>query len=227
MNVHSLSARSVTKKYTQGTSDIWVLQGITFDFARGKSYGLTGVSGSGKSTLLHLLAGLDEPTSGAIYYDNADINHFSARQKKVFLNQSIGLVFQYPYLIKELSTIENVMLKGLIAGQAEHACSLQAKELLEMVGLASKIDSYPGQLSGGQQQRVALARALMNRPVFLLADEPTGNLDVHTGISVLEVILRMQKEWGMGLIISSHDRYVTERLENVYALKDGLLVQVV
>lgn len=225
MNTHILGARNVEKKYRQGMADIWVLKGISATFEQGKSYGLTGVSGSGKSTLLHLLAGLDEPTSGSIYYDTRELNAFHSRQKSIFLNQEVGLVFQVPYLIKELSVLENVMIKGLIAGQAESASRVQALEMLHAVGLNDKIHSQPGQLSGGQQQRVAVARALMNHPTFLLADEPTGSLDMQTGAGVIDLIVGLQREWGMGLIISSHDRYVTERMQHVYELKDGGLLR--
>src|SRR5262249_16379625 len=138
--------------------------------------------------------------------------------------KSIGLVFQYPYLIKELTVLENVMLKGLIAGKNNTECSQEAHILLEEVGLADKTYSYPGQLSGGQQQRLALARALMNRPHFLLADEPTGNLDMQTGKTIIDLIKKAQTQWSMGIIISSHDASVAQEMEKIFELKDGFLV---
>lgn len=223
MNKNQLIMRNITKSYEQGTAKIAVLKGVSVTFAQGDSYAITGISGSGKSTLIHLLAGLDKPSSGSIFFNEQDINAFQEDKKSSFLNKSIGLVFQYPYLIKELSILENVMIKGLIAGIPHQECANQAALLLDQVGLSSKKDSYPGQLSGGQQQRVALARALMNRPDFLLADEPTGNLDLQTGIAIIDLIVKAQKEWGMGLIISSHDEYVAQKMATVYELKDGLL----
>jgi len=158
-----------------------------------------------------------------VIYGTEDINALSEAKKSIFLNKTIGLVFQYPYLIKELTVLENVMIKGLIAGQEAKASAREGRELLRNVGLESKANAYPGQLSGGQQQRVALARALKNRPQFLLADEPTGNLDPQTAQRILDLIMQAQKEWGMGLIISSHDTFVTERMETVYEMVDGSL----
>ena len=223
MNTHELSLKKISKSYRQATATISVLKDVSIAFQKGNSYAITGISGSGKSTLIHILAGLDIPTSGQVLYNGTDIAGFSEDQKSVFLNKSIGLVFQYPYLIKELTILENVMIKGLIA-RNEHECAAQAQIILGQVGLSDKISAYPGQLSGGQQQRVALARALMNRPDFLLADEPTGNLDRETGESIIDLILAAQKEWGMGIIISSHDDYVAKRMKTVYELKDGLLL---
>ncbi len=221
---NNLAVCDVFKNYVQGNSIVPVLKGVSATFEQGKSYAITGVSGSGKSTLIHLLAGLDVPSQGTVHYDGQDINSFAESQKSNFLNKTIGLVFQSPYLIKELSVLENVMIKGLIAGRSSAECKDGAVQLLKNVGLEEKIYGYPGQLSGGQQQRVALARALMNKPQFLLADEPTGNLDPQTAQTILDLIIAAQKEWGMGLIISSHDRFVTDRMETVLEVKDGKLV---
>ncbi|CAN5215236.1 lipoprotein-releasing ABC transporter ATP-binding protein LolD [soil metagenome] len=223
MNVHSLALENIYKNYFQADAPVKVLQGVNALFEQGKSYAITGASGSGKSTLIHLLAGLDNPSSGTVYFDQTPINSFTASQKTIFLNKMIGLVFQYPYLIKELSVTENVAIKGLIAGNSMAECSQQAKDLLAQVGLGQKIDAYPGQLSGGQQQRVALARALMNDPAFLLADELTGNLDKATGNGVIDLMMKLQQEKGMGIIVSSHDEYVSSRMDIRYELKDGLL----
>lgn len=218
-----LSLVELCKWYTQGSSTIIVLKDVSATFKKGHSYAITGISGSGKSTLLHLLAGLDTPSSGALFFNGINIQSFNDSQKSIYLNKSLGLVFQNPYLIKELTVLENVMIKGLIAGKGYNTCMQEAKTLIEHVGLSAKIVAFPGQLSGGQQQRVALARALMNQPEFLLADEPTGNLDLQTGQAIIDLILQLQKEWNMGLIISSHDEYVTRKMETVYTLKEGKL----
>ena len=218
-----LSLVELCKWYTQGSSTITVLKDVSATFKKGHSYAITGISGSGKSTLLHLLAGLDTPSSGALFFNGKNIQSFNDSQKSIYLNKSLGLVFQNPYLIKELTVLENVMIKGLIAGKGYNTCAQEAKVLIEHVGLSVKMSAFPGQLSGGQQQRVALARALMNQPEFLLADEPTGNLDLQTGQAIIDLILQLQKEWNMGLIISSHDEYVTCKMEAVYTLQDGSL----
>ncbi|GMU18917.1 MAG: lipoprotein-releasing system ATP-binding protein LolD [Candidatus Babeliales bacterium] len=223
---HSLTLENVYKKYFQAGVPLTVLNGVNALFEQGTSYAITGASGSGKSTLIHLIAGLDNPSSGTVYFDQTPLTSFLASQKTIFLNKMIGLVFQYPYLIKELSVIENVAIKGLIAGKPMSECTQQAQDLLVQVGLSEKVNAYPGQLSGGQKQRVALARALMNEPSFLIADEPTGNLDQATGMAIVDLILKLQQEKGMGIIVSSHDDYVSSRMNIRYELKDGLLCQV-
>ncbi len=223
MTTHSLSLINVYKQYTQGGTTIPVLRGVDALFEQGASYAITGISGSGKSTLLHLLAGLDKPSSGEILFDQTDIGTFSTNERSLFLNSKLGLMFQFPYLIKELTAQENVALKGLIGGRSHQECMAQALDLLAHVGLGDQKDVYPGQLSGGQQQRVALARGLMNEPDFLIADEPTGNLDEATGTAVIDLMLRIQEERGMGIIVSSHDEYVTGRMNSIYELKDGIL----
>lgn len=223
MNIHSLALENVYKKYFQAGVPLTVLNGVNALFEQGKSYAITGASGSGKSTLIHILAGLDSPSTGIVYFDQASLTTLTASQKTIFLNKMIGLVFQYPYLIKELTVVENVALKGLIAGKSMAQCIEESRILLAQVGLSEKIDAYPGQLSGGQQQRVALARALMNEPSFLIADEPTGNLDQATGTAIVDLMLKLQQERGMGIIVSSHDDYVSSRMNVRYELKDGLL----
>ena len=219
----TLAAHDVKKTYIQGNNTIQVLQGVTASFEQGTSYAITGPSGSGKSTLMHLLAGIDTPTQGTISLNSVDINTLSAAQKKTFLAKSLGLVFQLPYLISEFSVLENVMLKGMIAGNDSKDLEDQAHILLDQVKLAHKAQSNPLSLSGGEQQRVALARALFNKPAFLLADEPTGNLDVATGKLIVELLLSCQAQWGMGIIVSSHDAYVCERMAHVLHLDNGKL----
>lgn len=223
MPMATLAAHDLKKTYIQGNNTIQVLQGVTASFEQGVSYAITGPSGSGKSTLMHLLAGLDTPTQGEVLFNSVDLNALSATQKKTFLSHSLGLVFQLPYLISEFSVLENVMLKGMIAGDPVQGLKDQAYLLLEQVKLAHKAQSNPLSLSGGEQQRVALARALFNKPAFLLADEPTGNLDVASGKVIVELLLSCKAQWGMGIIVSSHDAYVCERMENVLHLDNGIL----
>jgi len=221
-----LATHALTKTFTFNGGTLNVLRGITMQFQQGKTYAITGVSGTGKSTYLHLLAGLEIPTSGAVYLNNKAIPLYQSVDRFFFLNRSVGLVFQYPYLIRELSVQENVMLPGLIAGQSRHSCAARADELLHQVGIPEKTSAMPGQLSGGQQQRVAIARALFNKPLFLLADEPTGNLDIETGKAIVDLLIKCQKEYGMGIIVSTHDEYVAKHMMMKFTLKDGILQQI-
>ena len=222
---NQLKASHVGKQYKQGSTAVSVFEDVNVTFAQGTRYALTGISGSGKSSLLHLLAGIDKPTSGHVYYNEHAVDTLDADKKNYFLNHDIGLVFQYSYLIKELSVLENVMIKGLIAKMPYEECQKRARSLLHELGLSSKVSSLPTQLSGGQQQRVAIARALLNQPAFLIADEPTGNLDEKTGRELLQLLLQLQKDWGIGLIISSHDEYVSEQMQERYELAHGKLVR--
>ena len=218
-----LQVQDVSKSFKQAGSELPVLSDVTVTFEQGSSYALTGVSGTGKSTLLHLLAGLDKPDGGAVYFNEQNIALFSPSQLDHFHNGTIGLVFQNPYLIRELSVLENVILPGMIRGKSRHTCQERAYDLLKQVGLLEKAHEKPASLSGGQQQRVAIARALFNKPAFLLADEPTGNLDEKTGHAIIDLLLCYQQEWKMGLIISSHDQYVAHTMQYVYQLKNGNL----
>jgi ABC-type lipoprotein export system ATPase subunit len=216
-----LAVENLHKTFVSGAATLEVLRGISASFSQGSSYAITGISGSGKSTFIHLIAGLDNPTSGTVSFNEQNLATASQEFKDQFLRQSIGLVFQAPYLIAELSVLENVMIRGLIASQPMLQCKERALELLEAVGIADKASVNPLSLSGGQQQRVALARAMFSKPAFLIADEPTGSLDEHTGRDIVELLLSCQHEWQMGIIVSSHDDYVTQAMSSIYQLKDG------
>jgi len=224
MKKATIKVVDVKKSFKQGSVVSEILKDITYTFEQGKTYALTGSSGAGKSTLIHIIAGLDEPTSGQVLFNDIDLANIPEEQKEVFFSDVIGLVFQQPYLIKELSVLENVMLKGLIDNEDRDLCTKRGNELLRLVGLEGKGKSRPSALSGGQQQRVALARAIFNKPAFLIADEPTGNLDETTGAAIVDLLLKYQKEWGMGIIMCSHDTYVAERMEYRVRLRDGRLV---
>jgi len=218
-----LQAINITKSFLQGSTSIPVLKGVNVTFEQGNSYAITGSSGSGKSTLLHLLASLDTPDQGSILFNELNTQHFTPHQHEHFLNKSIGLLFQAPYLIQELTVLENVMLKGLISGQNKNHAEHHALQLLTIVGLKDKIHEFPAALSGGQQQRVALVRAIFNKPAFLLADEPTAHLDMATGKTIIDLLLEYQTEWSMGLIICSHDHYVSQAMQTILHLNDGKL----
>ncbi|HEV2601482.1 MAG TPA: ABC transporter ATP-binding protein [Candidatus Babeliales bacterium] len=221
MTLATIELRNITKKFEQGSELIQVIHDISKLFVQSSTYAITGESGSGKSTLLHLIAGLSEPSSGSVLYNNQDITSIPQTERNLYLNQSIGLLFQLPYLIHELSVIENIALKGLIKGNSYQESITTAYELLDAVQLGDKAHAHPATLSGGQQQRVALARALFNKPAFLLADEPTGNLDEATKISIVNFLHLCQKQWGMGMIISTHDAYVAQSMQCILRLHNG------
>lgn len=221
-----LSAKNISKNFIQGKNTLNVITDISIKFEQGQSYAITGVSGSGKSTLLQILSGLDTPSQGSVIFNGQNIANQSPAAKQQFLNKKIGLVFQQPYLIKELSVLENCMLRSLIAQQNYSEGKKLALSLLEAVGIADKAYCTPASLSGGQQQRVALVRAIFNQPDFLIADEPTGSLDTKTAQEIIDLLIRCNREWGMGIIVSSHDQEVAARMEKVYHLHDGYLHQI-
>ncbi len=218
-----LRIQGIKKTFSSMHGDFQVLRGVDYSFESGATYAISGASGTGKSTLLHILAGLVRPSEGTVFINEQNIALFDEAQREKFLNKRIGLLFQMPYLIKELTVLENVMTKGLIAGQQIDACKQEALSLLNQMGLIDKIEEKPPVLSGGQQQRVALARALFGKPSFLLADEPTGNLDPKTGKTIVDLLVKSQKEWGMGIIVSTHDAYVAQRMEHQFELVGGTL----
>lgn len=224
MNVaglHTLRVVDVYKKFPQGEGHLEVLRGINTTFTQGASYAITGVSGSGKSTFLHIVAGLDKPTAGDVFFDTASLVRM--HDKSLYFNTKIGFVFQFHYLIKELTVLENIALMGRIKGFSDADARTRGLELLELVGMSNKASEFPTKLSGGQLQRTAIARALFNRPAFLIADEPTGNLDEENVVNIVNLLLRFQQEWGMGLIICTHDKAVSCKMGTVLQVHQGVL----
>lgn len=222
-NFLTISLQCIGKQFDERNASSPILDGITYTFDRNHSYALMGASGIGKSTLMQLLAGLDNPTSGSVFYNGAEVSSISRAERHVLLQKEIGLLFQTPCLIDDLSVIENVMIKGLIGKESYRISQDRAQDLLEQVGLVDKAQQAPPQLSGGEQQRVALARALFNQPSFMLADEPTAHLDEMTKKMVTELLIRCHHQWGMGLIIATHDESVAQRMDVVLCLEGGKL----
>lgn len=223
INSNELIMENVHKNYVQGSKTIDVLHGVTAHFQQGKTYAITGVSGSGKSTLLYILGGFEVPTSGTVWFNKTNIFTMTDSAKEHFRNQTAGFVFQFHYLIKELTVIDNIALVGIIKGIKKQECLEHAHELLVKVGLQHRASHYPTQLSGGEQQRVAVLRAVFNKPQFLFADEPTGSLDAHNAGLVMDLFMQMHEELGVGLIISSHDKSVYESMSIQYPLHAGRL----
>ena len=218
MNI--LAFENVHRSFIQGTTAIPVLSGITYTFESNTTYALVGVSGTGKSTLVYLAAGLDIPTKGTIYYNASNIHAFTESARRQYLHKNVGLILQAPYLLNELTVLENILVKSFIAGSRYHL-QKQALDLLERVGLSHKADFYPALLSGGEQQRVALARALLTHPDFIIADEPTAHLDSTHRDSIIELLQEWHTQWGTGLIIASHDIVVSNRMHKKIELCNG------
>lgn len=221
-----LSLVAVSKYFVQGAKQLMVLDNLSYSFLKGHTYALMGASGTGKSTLLHVIAGFETPTTGSVLYDDIDRAQLTKKQQQEYLRYGFGILLQNAHLIDELSVLENVMLKGLSEGKSQSECRPYAVTLLETVGLQDKIDALPVELSGGQQQRVALARALFDAPDFLLADEPTGNLDEATAAQVIDTLIENQKRFGIGLIVSTHDRAVANKMDTILELKHGKLHEI-
>src|SRR5580704_8341904 len=218
-----LSARGLKKTYVIGKRSLEVLKGVDIEIARGDFVALRGASGTGKSTLLHLLGGLDAPNAGEIFFDGQNISHFTESQLTHFRNRSVGFVFQAYHLLPELTALENVCLPARVARIAPGTAARRAEELLARVGLQGRLDHKPSELSGGEQQRVAIARALINEPELLLADEPTGNLDSHTGGEIIELLKSLRPEKNMTLIIATHDAKIAAHAQRVIELIDGCI----
>lgn len=218
-----LDARALSKTYQMGRTNLEVLRGVDLQLCRGEFVALCGASGSGKSTLLHLLGGLDQPTTGNIHFENEN-GHREAVDSVGHRRHRVGFVFQAYHLLPELDAMENVFLPARVAGVSAARAESMAIELLGRVGLGDRLGHRPAELSGGEQQRVAIARALINNPLLVLADEPTGNLDSHSGEGILQLLKTLQAERGMALIIATHDSKVATQAGRVLHLCDGVLV---
>src|SRR5579863_44795 len=219
-----LAVRNLTKIIDSGTHRVEILRGISFDIPAGQCVAIMGASGSGKSTLLGLLAGLDTATSGSIVLDGTDITGLGEDQLAVVRGRKIGFVFQSYQLIPTLTAEENVLLPYELLGGTTESGTVRARQLLESVGLADRMDHYPVQLSGGEQQRVALARAFMAKPPILMADEPTGNLDSVNGQHVLELLLSLNQRENTTLVLVTHDQTLASRANRIITLSDGKII---
>ena len=216
-----LRAEGLYKSYTLGKRSVDVLRGVSLTVQAAGFVAVRGASGAGKSTLLHLLGGLDSPNSGQIEIEGQNLTALSPSQLSRFRNIKVGFIFQAYHLFPELDALENVCLPGRMARMEAAKTVSKARGLLAMVGLAHRMEHRPYELSGGEQQRVAIARALINEPRLILADEPTGNLDSHTGEEIIEVLCGLGKEREATLIIATHDAKLAGRAPRVLELVDG------
>jgi len=221
MNDLLLSAKGLHKTYILGQRSLQVLRGVDVEMQRGDFLALRGASGAGKSTLLHLLGGLDSPNQGEIWLAGRNLATLSRRELARLRNQEVGFIFQAYYLLPELDALENVCLPARMARTPAAMAEARGRELLARVGLADRVEHKPYELSGGEQQRVAIARALINEPDLILADEPTGNLDSHTGEEIIELLCTLRTEKQTTLVIATHDSKVAARAPKVIELVDG------
>jgi ABC-type lipoprotein export system ATPase subunit len=216
-----LSAKAVHKTYLLGKRSLEVLRGIDLDLQRGDFVALRGASGAGKSTLLHLLGGLDTPNRGEVWLGGRNLARLSRIQLARLRNLEVGFIFQAYYLLPELDALENVCLPARMARMPVAKAESRGRELLERVGLKDRVEHKPYELSGGEQQRVAIARALVNQPDLILADEPTGNLDSHTGEEIVELLCSLRSERQTTLVMATHDSKVAARAPRTIQLVDG------
>ena len=216
-----IRASQVTRNLKLGTHIVHALRGVDLTIYANEMVGVIGPSGSGKSTLLGIIGGLDSPTAGTIEIDGIDITRMNESQLTDIRNQKIGFVFQFFNLIPTLTALENVALPVEFAQVRRHQPFNRAKELLDMLGLGGRFHHRPSELSGGQQQRVAIARALANDPPILLADEPTGNLDTHSGETVLQALNTIRDEGGTTVVLVTHDQSLAAQMDRVLSLVDG------
>jgi lipoprotein-releasing system ATP-binding protein len=217
-----LEAQNLSKTYPEGANRLEVLTDASLCVREGETVAVTGQSGCGKSTLLHLLGLLDRPDRGSVLFRDAAPPR-DDRTLSRFRNRHLGFVFQFHYLLEDFTALENVMVPALVAGDSNAAARKSAGDLLAALGLESRARHYPEQLSGGEQQRVALARALVNRPDLVLADEPTGNLDPHHADEVVELLLRLNREFGQTFLIVTHNPAIADRMQRHLVLSDGRL----
>ena len=209
------------KSYGNKVKTVDVLKGIDLSVFKGEMIAVVGASGVGKSTLLHLMGVLDRPTKGDVFYKGENIFGQTDKKLAVFRNKNIGFVFQFHHLLPEFTALENVMMPVLIGGEDRVLAGKMAEELLFDVGLQERLHHKPGELSGGEQQRVAIARALIQSPDMLLADEPTGNLDTHTGDEVFNLLLRLNQEKGITMIIVTHNERLAGKMKRRIRMVDG------
>ena len=218
-----IELKNIFKRYSQ--KDSFVLNDVSLYVKESEVIALLGPSGSGKSTLLHIAGLIDSPTEGSIFFENKEVKNLVDGEKTFLRLHKIGFVYQYHHLLQEFSAIENVMLPMMIAGRKRKDAREKSEHLLEVMGLKDKIEMFPSELSGGQKQRVAIARAMINDPILLLADEPTGNLDPETAQSVFDDMLQIMESNHMSAIVATHNYDIAKKMHRQCSIEDGKLIE--
>ena len=209
--------------YDAEGNKLHILKGLNFEIISGSTAAIVGASGTGKSTFMHTLGTLESIDHGNLYLDEKDLTSFTRNQAAKFRNESIGFIFQFHQLLNDFNALENVIIPGLINGDTTGIVKKNAINLLDKVGLAERAFHKPSQLSGGEQQRVAIARALINKPRIVLADEPTGNLDEETGVQVMDILLRLNREHKTTFIMITHNPSLASKMQFQYRMENGQL----
>ena len=218
-------AEGIVRNFASGGDTLRILRGVSFEIPAGLSAAITGRSGSGKSTLLNILGGLDRSDGGRAFVGGAEITALPERALSAYRSRKVGFVFQFHYLLKDFTALENVMLPAYIAGAKKKDALERARELLCDVRLGDRSGHYPSQLSGGERQRVAVARSMVNGPDLILADEPTGNLDPDSSAAVSELLFAGAEKWGKTLLVVTHDENLAARASRRYTLEQGQLAE--
>jgi lipoprotein-releasing system ATP-binding protein len=218
-----LECRGLEKSFLEGRAPLHILRGVDMAINHGEQVAIMGASGSGKSTLLHLLGGLDEPTAGTVSVDGQPIAGLSPKSLGRLRNRALGFVYQFHHLLPEFTAQENVAMPLLVRGEQPTAAAEQAADMLERVGLTARLTHKPGELSGGERQRAAVARALVTRPLCVIADEPTGNLDRQNAEQVYGLMLELNQDLGTSLLVATHDPVIAGRMDRIVMLEDGRL----
>ena len=221
-----LQCNDIRKTYREGSLDTEVLKGVSFEIEKGELVSIIGTSGSGKSTLLHILGALDDASAGSVSFLGQDLAFLSSNKQAKLRNQHLGFVYQFHHLLSDFSALENVAMPLLIGGEKPAKAKQEAQLLLDKVGLSHRVDHRPSELSGGERQRVAIARALVNKPALVLADEPTGNLDHNTALSIYDLMRELNREYDTAFLVVTHDGELAAKMDRQLHMQDGLLVNV-
>ena len=218
-----LEVRELTKKYGQGESEVIALDHVSFSVERGEFVAIIGASGSGKSTLMNMIGGLDHPTGGSVIIEENDISSMSEDELAIFRRRNLGIIYQFYNLIPTLTAEENIALPWKLDGRKENKKRLA--EILQLLGLEKRAKHLPGQMSGGQQQRVSIGRALINEPAFILADEPTGNLDSQTGMEIMDILKHANQKYKQTILLVTHDERIALQAGRIITIGDGKIVK--
>ncbi|MFH1732395.1 MAG: ABC transporter ATP-binding protein [Planctomycetota bacterium] len=221
-----ISARNVCRVYQMGSEEVHALRGATLDIVNGQYVSIIGPSGSGKTTFFNMVGGLDTPTSGEVFVEGYRLADLNSSQLAWFRCHKIGFIFQSFNLVMTMTALENVAIARIFSGVSPRQARDNAAEILERVGLGHRLDHLPSQVSGGQQQRIAIARALVNEPLIILADEPTGNLDLHTGQEIINLLDEMKQNLGITIVTATHDMKMLSKSDIVVELRSGSIERI-